>query len=95
MWSKKSRSNVVTVGGGVSTAPSPTTSAQVSSAVCVDGVLSEEWSSGFEWTSTCVAVATMEITLSVTATAEGKEKMCQKTNLALSGATFHSFVDAP
>ena len=81
-------------GGGVSTTPSPTTSAQVSSAVCVDGVLSEEWSSGIEWTSTCVAVATMEITLSVTATAEGKEKMCHKTNLAQSGATFQSFVHA-
>ena len=81
-------------GGGVSTTPSPTTSAQVSSAVCVDGVLSEEWSSGFEWTRTCVAAATMEIILSATATAEGKEKMCHKTNLALSGATFQSFVDA-
>jgi len=75
-------------GGGLGLQASTTTAA------CVDGALNEVWRSGLAWTRTCATAATVQITLSMTATAEGKDEICEETNLDVGGGTYQSFVDA-
>jgi len=45
-------------------------------------------------TTSAPSTSSVEITLSMTATTEGKEQICEKTNLATGGATYQCFVDA-